>query len=399
MAEQEIPAETRVAALQKRIEDLEAEAQTSPQRGRTLFTEAPAPYLLLNSQGRIQDVNLAGTRLLGRNREVLLGRRLSQFLASASQGSFDLLCAQALQHGLSLRGEAQLLHADGAPLDVVLDLDAEKVNGEFRCFRLVVTDITSYKQAHSSLLDEGDAYQRQLQAHTTRIRELNQELEQIVTVFIQQLHLPVARAMNFLGLTQRALGNQPDEVSQPLLNTERAIQQVIALMASMERFMQMRSMRVRLRPVDLNTVLREVRKNVRPVIADRNVQISSDLLPTVQGDPRALYVILDEYVANALKFTKERDVAHIHVRVQETDSEYQIGVEDNGTGFNMRQRDRLFQLFGRLHSSRVYEGTGIGLVTVRRSCMRFGGRVWAEGKVGQGATFWFAWPKEPSVQD
>ncbi|UQN09522.1 ATP-binding protein (plasmid) [Deinococcus sp. QL22] len=355
--------------------------------------------MLLNSQGRIQDVNLAGASLLGRAREVLLGKHFGQFLMPTSQGSLDQLLSQASQQGLSHRGEVQLLHVDGTVFEVLLDLNAEKAAGEFQRFRLVITDITAYKAAHTHLLNDAESHQQEAQAHSTRIRELNQELEQVVTVFIQQLHPPLTRAMNFLGLTRRTLGDASDEVKQPLLNTERAVQQVIALMASTERYMRMRSMRVRLRYVDLNSVFREIRKNAQPLLAERQIQITSDALPTVQGDTQALYLIFDEYIANALKYTKEKDLARIHVLVREFDSEYHIGVEDNGSGFNMRQRNQLFQLFGRLHSSKVYEGTGVGLVTVRRSAQRFGGRVWAEGKVDQGATFWLAWPKSPVIRE
>ncbi|MFB9990444.1 ATP-binding protein [Deinococcus oregonensis] len=366
------------------------------QQGRLLFSEAPAPYLLLNAQGLIQDINFAGASLLGRNREVLLGKHFGQFLASTSQRSFDHLLSQASQQGLSYRSEMQLLHLDGTEFEVLLDLNAEKPAGELQRFRLIVTDITAYKAAYTHLLNDTESHQRQLQAQSSRIRELNQELEHVVTVFIQQLHLPLTRAMNFLGRTRRALGNASDEVKPPLLNTEQAVQQVIALMASIERYMRVRSMRIRLRTVNLNSVLSEIRKNAQPLLAERQIQITSDVLPTVQGDPQALYLILDEYVANALKFTKEKNPARIHILVREGESEYHIGVEDNGTGFHMRQRN---QLFGRLHSSKAYEGTGVGLVTVRRSAQRFGGRVWAEGKVNQGATFWLAWPKSPVLRE
>ncbi|MFB9990498.1 ATP-binding protein [Deinococcus oregonensis] len=386
-------------SLQQRVEELEAQLQDRQQQGRLLFSEAPAPYLLLNPQGRIHDINFAGASLLGRNREVLLGKRFGQFLTPKSQGVFDQLLGQASQQGLSHRSEVQLLHLDGTEFEVLLDLNAEKTGGEFQWFRLVITDITAYKAAHTHLLNDVESHQQQAQAHSTRIRELNQELEHVVTVFIQQLHLPLTRVMNFLRLIRRALGDASDDVKQPLLNTERAVQQLIALMATMERYMRVRSMRIRLRTVNLNSVLSEIRKNAQPLLAERQIQITSDVLPTVQGDPQALYLILDEYVANALKFTKEKNPARIHILVREGESEYHIGVEDNGTGFHMRQRNQLFQLFGRLHSSKAYEGTGVGLVTVRRSAQRFGGRVWAEGKVNQGATFWLAWPKSPVLRE
>ncbi|GGO24649.1 sensor histidine kinase [Deinococcus humi] len=379
----------RMQALESQVRDL----QLSKQRSVTLFHEAPTPALLLNAAGRVEDANAAACGLFGRTPEVLLGKRLDQFLSPTSHGALDVLLKQVSRTSLKQRGEVQLLHSDGALSDLLLDVVSSQQDGKFLYFHMGLTDVTSYKQAHQTLLDGHATLAQQIEGQASIVRALNQELEQTSSTFIQQLHLPVARAMNLLGQLRHVLGEPADEISHPLLKTEQAVQQVTALMASMDRYMQMRSMRVHLRPIDLNRVLREVVKNAQPVMVDRNVQLSQDTLPTVQGDSQALYVILDEYVANALKFTKERELARIRVLVREMASEYHIGVEDNGTGFNMRQKDKLFRLFGRLHSSKEYEGTGVGLVTVRRSCERFGGRVWAEGKTGQGATFWFAWPK------
>jgi light-regulated signal transduction histidine kinase (bacteriophytochrome) len=159
--------------------------------------------------------------------------------------------------------------------------------------------------------------------------------------------------------------------------------------------MRARSVRARLRNVDLNHVLRDVLKDLGPLLAGRDVHVTGAALPTVLGDSQVLQVIVHEYVANALKFTRVRTQARLRVVLYETDTEYRIGLEDNGVGFNMRYKDKAFELFGRLHSAEDYEGIGLGLAVVRRLCERFGGRAWAEGKVDQGATFWFAWLKSP----
>ncbi|MPY66572.1 PAS domain S-box protein [Deinococcus sp. SDU3-2] len=364
----------------------------------TLFSEAPVPYLLLNSQGRVQEANAAACTHLGHGAEALRGRRFTRFLTPGSQGTFEWLLGQAGGTVPQVRAEGQLLHADGTMLDVLLDLAAPAPGAAPGLLRLIVTDITPYKQAHRDLLDMTASQDARLQAGATHFRAAQQELEGVVTVVVQQLQLPVARAMNYLALTRRALGDPaPEEVARPLLQSERAVQQIIALLASVDRYLQMRRMRLGLRRVDLERVLREVLKHAQPVMEGRHVHVTHDPLPTVLGDSQALFVMFDEYVANALKYTKGREIARVHVRVRETETEYHIGVEDNGTGFNMRHKDRLFHLFGRLHPSRSYEGTGVGLVTVRRLCGRFGGRVWAEGKPDQGATFWFAWPKLPVI--
>ncbi|WP_328774694.1 sensor histidine kinase [Deinococcus aquaedulcis] len=389
---------TEVLALQQRVQALEAEVQTAQQAARVLFAEAPTPYLLLGAQGRIRDVNAVACGLLDRAPQALLERPLAQFLTPASQGSLDTLLAQAARSGLRHWGEVQVLQPDDTPLDVLLEVNAQAAADQPWQFRVVLTEITAYKRAHAQLLDEVADQQGRIEAHATRMRLLNQELGQVMKVFLKELHLPLARALNFLALARR-MGQESPVGGSPLAAAEQAVQQLLALAASIERYLRMRDMRIRLHTVNLNTVLQEVLKKLQPSLLDRDVRITADPLPTVQADARALFLILDEYLANAVKFTKQREQARIHVVVQEQDGEYFIGVQDNGAGFNMRQKDKLFQLFGRLHSSQTFEGTGVGLMTVSRCCQRFGARAWAEGKVDQGATFWFAWPKVPRVLD
>ena len=102
-----------------------------------------------------------------------------------------------------------------------------------------------------------------------------------------------------------------------------------------------------------------------------------------------------QLLGNALKFSSAQP--QFVISAQENEAEYVIAVRDNGVGFNMRQKDRLFKIFQRLHSQREYEGTGVGLALVRRIVSRHGGRIWAEGKEGAGACFWVALPKQPAV--
>ena len=162
--------------------------------------------------------------------------------------------------------------------------------------------------------------------------------------------------------------------------------------------MQVRFMRTPTRSVNLNQVLREALKDIENQKTGRDVQITTVPLPTVEGDSQVLQIILGEYLSNALKFTRTRPRARLSILLEEDDTEYRIGVQDNGVGFNMRQKEKAFELFERLHSSQQYEGTGLGLTAVRRLCARFGGRAWGEGKVDQGATFWFSWPKVLSLR-
>ena len=165
------------------MQSLEAELQTAQQRNMTLFTEAPAAFLLLNSQARIQEANFAACGLLGRTRERLLGKALAQFLAPGSVASFEARVRQVSSSRMQQRGLAPPLHADGTPLDVRLDLGAPQQDGALGELRLVITDITPYKRAHLQLLEASVGQERQIQEHAARIRALNQKLEEVVGTF------------------------------------------------------------------------------------------------------------------------------------------------------------------------------------------------------------------------
>ncbi|MFD1734431.1 ATP-binding protein [Deinococcus malanensis] len=259
------------------------------------------------------------------------------------------------------------------------------------------TDITPYKQAHQTLLNGHAVLDHQIESGTARVRALNDELEQVVTSVLQELYLPASRVMSALGLLRQALGDRIDDVEKPVLHVERGGQQLLAIIHSVERYMQARRFRTRLRTVDLRHVLHDVLQRNAPLLANRQVEITYDPLPTVMGDSQALTIILEEYIANALKYTRTRAEARLHLHVRETEAEFVIGVEDNGVGFDMRHKERLFRLFQRQHPSSVYEGSGLGLAVVRRVTERFGGRAWGEGAVDRGSTFWFAWPRQPTV--
>ena len=100
------------------------------------------------------------------------------------------------------------------------------------------------------------------------------------------------------------------------------------------------------------------------------------------------------FITNALKFSRKKEVPHIHIGYELQEGESVYFVKDNGVGFDMQYADKLFGIFERLHSTREYEGTGVGLATVQRVIHRHGGRVWADAQVDRGATFYFTLGKE-----
>ena len=153
-------------------------------------------------------------------------------------------------------------------------------------------------------------------------------------------------------------------------------------------------------PVDLNDIVEQVRKELEPETRDRSILWRLGRLPVVVADQAMLRQAIENLVANALKFTRHCPTAEIEIGCKpEPTGELVFFIRDNGVGFDMRYYSKLFEIFQRLHSEREFEGTGIGLAIVRRVVERHGGRVWAEGAVGAGATFYFSLPQDSSCME
>src|SRR5262249_49167936 len=137
-------------------------------------------------------------------------------------------------------------------------------------------------------------------------------------------------------------------------------------------------------------LVQQVISELEPETRERHVDWRLEHLPFVSADRGLMHQVLANLLANAVKYTRPRDPAEVRVFAIEQDDEIIFGVADNGVGFNMEYIDKLFGVFQRLHTASEFEGTGVGLANVRRIVQRHGGRTWAEGVQGHGATFYFS---------
>ena len=144
--------------------------------------------------------------------------------------------------------------------------------------------------------------------------------------------------------------------------------------------------------VSLRDVVNEVVEEMRPDMAGRTVSWRIGDLPNLYCDRSMLRVVFVNLIANAIKFTRPRELAEVEIGSLEDTRGVVVFVRDNGVGFDMKYSNKLFRVFQRLHRSDEFEGTGIGLATVQRIIQRHGGSVWAEGSVNGGATFFLAFP-------
>jgi len=151
---------------------------------------------------------------------------------------------------------------------------------------------------------------------------------------------------------------------------------------------------IKISTINMDKLVHEAWSEIQASNAEREIELKTTNILPGKGDSALIRQVLVNLLSNAVKFTKTREPGIIEVSSYNENGNVAYCIKDNGIGFNMAYYDKLFSVFQRLHSHEEYEGTGTGLAIVRRIIIRHGGRVWAEGKVGEGATFYFTLPDQ-----
>ncbi len=234
---------------------------------------------------------------------------------------------------------------------------------------------------------------RDLELAVERLQSANKELESFAYSVSHDLRAPL-RNLESLGRileedSWRRLG--PD--GRDVVNLIRAkVRQMDVLIEDLLAFSTACQRPLAAEQVDLQEIARGVYQELGPALQGRDVDFRLNRMPSVRGDPTLLRLVFMNLIANALKFSRQRVRAELEIGGRTDRGEHVIHVSDNGAGFDMKFANKLFTVFQRLHNAAEFEGTGIGLALVQRIIHRHGGRVWAEGKVNEGATFHFTLP-------
>lgn len=241
----------------------------------------------------------------------------------------------------------------------------------------------------------------ELAAMNERLVAANKELEAFSYSVSHDLRAPFRHIVGFAQLLKDLESGNLSERGHHYIET--IIAAAISagkLVDDLLRFSQMSRVTLNKLPIDMNALAEEVREMADPSPGSDAIRWRIQRLPEIFADPVLMRTVLQNLIENALKFSRDRTPATVEIGGWQDDDETTIYVRDNGAGFDMAFVGKLFGVFQRLHRVEDYEGTGIGLANVRRIVERHGGRVWAEGSVGNGATFYFAVPSEvePKVQ-
>lgn len=247
-------------------------------------------------------------------------------------------------------------------------------------------DITERKRA-----------EEQLRSMNAALLTANRELEAFSYTVSHDLRAPLRHITGFVNVLGEHLGETLDETGRRYLRTiSQAAMHMAQLIDNLLAFARLGRAELRKAPVDVNRLVDEVLDGFRDNPRTPAILWKKSTLPIVHGDPTLLRQVLENLLDNAVKYTRTREQPRIEIGWMTNRVDHQeeivIFVRDNGVGFDMRYVQHLFGVFQRLHRNEEFEGTGIGLASVRLIIHRHGGRVWAEGEVGKGATFFFSLP-------
>jgi PAS domain S-box-containing protein len=398
--------------------------EESRDRYLNLYEFAPVGYLTLTETGQIRESNLASTALLGLERNKLLRQRFDRFISPEDQDRWHLMFVRVMRNKEKMGIELALQRGDNSTPHVHLDcLHTE--NGSSREMHVALTDISAM-ELNERLLSAQDDLGKQLdllrkneaelRKKEEEINTLNRELEQRVAVrtadlvaankeleeftysVSHDLRTPLRAIDGFSHILLEGYADKLDDEGKRLLNVVgNNAKRMGQLIDDILQFVHTSQPEIRLSDIDMEMMAHGVMEELQSCFADTKLQFEIEHIPPTRGDSTMMRKVFVYLLSNAVKFSRTSAAPRIKVGGIIEGDETVYYVKDNGVGFDMQYSDKLFGVFQHLHGINEFEGTGIGLAIVKRIVTRHNGRVWAEGKINEGATFYFALPAKEAT--
>jgi PAS domain S-box-containing protein len=332
--------------------------------------------------------NRGAQELYGWTPEEAVGKRSNELLETKFPASMEDIREELLRTG-RWEGELRRTKADGAEV-VVSSRWSLRRDEQQRPAAVLETnnDITERKRWELEI----SALNEELRKRSAQLEASNKELEAFAYSVSHDLRAPLRHMSGFTQLLQKHAASLLDERSQRFVGIiQESAKRMGSLIDDLLAFSRIGRTETRKAFVSLEQLVHEAIAEVRHETGQRKIVWNVGALPALYGDRSMLRLALVNLISNAVKFTRTRPQAEIDIGcTREKEDQVVVFIRDNGVGFDMKYANKLFGVFQRLHSAEAFEGTGIGLATVQRIAHRHGGRVWAEGLMDRGATFYFS---------
>ena len=385
---------------------MESKLRENDERLRAIFNQTSVGIAQVDLSGRFVLVNQEFCRMAGRSAQELLELRMQDITHPDDVAYNQVLFDWLVKEGGNFEIEKRYVLPDGSLIWVhnsVAAITDPRGKPEYvvaisqdisdrRCAEMALQEIKAdLEQRVQQRTRELQAANETLQQHTEALIKSNVELERFAYVCSHDLREPLRMVSSFSDLLARRhkdkLEPEAREFLDFIMDGASRMDQLIRDVLSYSR---LSSREKKAERVDCESVLLKASINLSSAIADSQAKVTHDPLPVVEGDTTQLTQLFQNLLGNALKF--RRGAPRIHISATRDGQHCRFSVKDNGIGIESQYRDRIFQIFQRLHTRSEYTGTGIGLAICKKIVENHGGRIWVESAPGKGSTFYFTLP-------
>jgi PAS domain S-box-containing protein len=352
--------------------------------------------LTLFPDGTIIYCNQRFAELVKTPLESIIGQSIFRFIKPGQDEFFKKFVGQISKVD---RTELTLAAIDGSAIPVLLSM-SELRDATPGAICLLATDLTELRKTQQALQESHDKLEihveertADLKVKTEQLEAANRELESFSYSVSHDLRAPLRAIDGFVRILLKKHGPEFDSESLSKFNVIRSSAQKMGqLIEDLLTYSRLGRASLSAAELNMGKIIREVWIGLEEGLPERRLSLKINPLPPCRGDLVLIRQVLVNLLGNAVKFTKDREEAIIEAGGRVDGNENVFYVRDNGIGFSMEFRDKIFGVFQRLHGPEDFEGTGVGLAIVKRLIHRHGGRVWAEGKENEGAIFYFTLP-------
>jgi signal transduction histidine kinase len=386
--------EAEIILLNNRLQDANYQLTT-------IFNTLPANIALLDDKGEIIAVNKAWKEFANENdlqtadhglgynyievcekvtgEDARIARKMAEDMKGILQNELDEFSLEYPCHSPHVnrwfRAEVRPLTEHKDPGAVVMHFD-----------------ITERKEAENEVIEMNNTLEKRVKDRTSELQEANNALEAFSYSVSHDLRAPVRAMIGFTTIIKKEYGEGfSDDLNELFEHIRISGTRMNAIIDDMLTLAKYEREKLHPAKVDMRQLFSDVWDSIL-FTAPHSARLVLDDLPTVEADGSMMQQVITNLLSNAVKYSSKKQAPVVHVGSEAKDSMITFSVRDNGAGFDMKGYNRLFGAFQRLHGTGDFEGTGVGLLLVKKIVERHGGTVWAEGKVDEGATFYFTLP-------
>lgn len=349
---------------------------------KDMYDSAPCGYHSLDKDGFFREINRTELELLGYSRDEVVGKlKFQDILVESERANFVESFPRQQVDGANRNVETNVIRKDGTSFPAIITASAvHDREGKFIETRSVMLDNTERRRAED------------------RILQLNHELEAFTYSVSHDLRAPLRSIDGYARILSEDYGSQlNDEGRRVLTIVVKNAHKMGRLIDDLLDFSRVGRKEISKSNYNPEILIRSIYDELIEPEKHRDVSLKLGEIQSAPSDPSLMRQVWINLISNALKYSRNKIKTLVEITSQIQGKDVVYCVRDNGTGFDMQYAHKLFSVFQRLHKTQDFEGTGVGLAIVQRIVSRHGGKVWAEGTIGEGAAFYFTLPAEHST--